>query len=444
MMGAEHVFHRSTGARPPLAVRGEGIHLIDDLGRRYIDACGGAAVSCLGHGHPKIIAAMSEQAARFEYIHTGFFTSDAAEQLAAMIAEMSPGSLDRVWFTSSGSEAIEAALKLARQFHLERGETKRKHIIARRLSYHGNTLGALAAGGSAWRRAPYEPLLIDVALVDPCFEYRFAEPGESPEAYGVRAADELEREILRLGPESVIGFVAETVVGATAGAVPPVPGYLRKVREICDRHGILLILDEVMCGSGRTGTFLSCEHDGVVPDIVTLGKGLGAGYQPIGAVVCTSEVYDAVARGSAALKHGQTYNAHPVGCAAALAVQRVVRDEALLDRVNSAAARLTSLLTERFGNHPNVGDIRGRGLLQAIELVADRSTKAPFDPALALHQHAKADAFERGLLIYPGGGTVDGRSGDHILLAPPYNVTDRELETIVDLLGQTVDAILPS
>ena len=309
---------------------------------------------------------------------------------------------------------------------------------------HGNTLGALATGGSEWRRAPYEPLLIDVALVDPCFEYRFAEAGESADAYGARIAAGLEEEILRLGPESVIGFVAETVVGATAGAVPPVSGYLRRIREICDRHGILLILDEVMCGSGRTGTFLSCEQDDVAPDIATLGKGLGAGYQPMGAVVCTSEVHDTIARGSGALMHGQTYNAHPVGCAAALAVQRVIRDEALLEQVGRAGERLKSLLTERFGDHPNVGDIRGRGLLQAIEIVADRSTKAPFDPALALHKLAKADAFDRGLLIYPGGGTVDGRRGDHILLAPPYNVTDQELEMIVDLLGETVDAVLPS
>jgi adenosylmethionine-8-amino-7-oxononanoate aminotransferase len=443
-MGAEHVFHRSTEARPPVAVRGEGIYLFDEQGRRYIDACGGAAVSCLGHGHPAIIAAMSEQAERLEYIHTGFFTSTAAEELAAMIAEMSPGTLDRVWYTSSGSEAIEAALKLARQYHLERGETGRRHVIARRLSYHGNTLGALAAGGSDWRRAPYGPLLIDVALVDPCFEYRFAGPGESPESYGERAAAALEREIIRLGPDTVIAFVAETVVGATSGAVPPVPGYLRRVRDICDRHGILLILDEVMCGSGRTGTFLSCEQDDVVPDIVTLGKGLGAGYQPIGAVVCTSQVYETIAHGSGALKHGQTYNAHPVGCAAALAVQRIVQDEGLLLRAEQAGTRLMSLLIERFGNHPNVGDIRGRGLLQAIELVADRQAKAPFDPALELHQRAKSDAFGRGLLVYPGGGTIDGRKGDHILLAPPYNVTDQELEMIVDLLADTLSAVLPS
>ena len=443
-MGADHVLHRSTEGRAPIAARGEGIFLIDEAGRRYIDACGGAAVSCLGHGDPEVISAMAEQAARLEYAHTGFFTTDAAEELAAVIAGMSPGSLDRVWFTNSGSEATEAAVKLARQYHLEREDSARCRLIARRFSYHGNTLGALAAGGSVWRRAPYDPLLIDVTLVDPCFEYRFVEAGESAEDYGGRAADSLEVEIQRLGPQTVMAFIAETVVGATAGAVPPVPGYLRRVREICDKYGVLLILDEVMCGSGRTGTFLSCEQDGVVPDIATLGKGLGAGYQPIGAVVCTSAIYDAVAEGSGALKHGQTYNAHPVGCAAALAVQQVVREEHLLDRVEQAGARLCTLLKDRFCDHPYVGDIRGRGLLQAIELVADRETKVPFDPSLKLHERAKKDAFARGMLIYPGGGTADGRSGDHILLAPPYNVTDQELETIVSLLGETIDAVVPA
>ncbi len=443
-MGAEHVFHRSSDAWLPVAVAGEGIYLTDATGRRYIDACGGAAVSCLGHGHPEVLAAMADQAARLEYAHTGFFTTETAEELGALIAGMCPGALDRVWFTSSGSEAIEAALKLARQYHLERGEERRSRVVARRLSYHGNTLGALAAGGSAWRRLPYAPLLIDVSLIDPCFEYRFAEPGESPETYGRRAADALEQEIVRLGPETVMAFVAETVVGATAGAVPPVLGYLQRVREICDRYGVLLILDEIMCGSGRTGTFLSCEQDGVVPDIVTLGKGLGTGYQPIGAVVCTNGVYDAVASGSGTLKHGQTYNAHPVGCAAALAVQRLIEKEGLLARVEEAGARLMALLTARFGDHPNIGNIRGRGLLLALELVADRSTKDSFDRALKLHERVKADAFTRGLLIYPGGGTADGLNGDHILLAPPYNVTDGELEMIVDLLGETVDAVVPS
>jgi len=387
---------------------------------------------------------MAEQAARLEYAHTGFFTSEAAEDLATLIAQHSPGALDRVWFTSSGSESIEAALKLARQYHLERGDSGRTKVIARQLSYHGNTLGALAAGGSAWRRAPYGAFLFDVALVDPCFEYRFAEPGETAEQYGRRAADALEQEIVRLGPETVAAFVAETVVGATTGAVPPVPGYLQRVREICDRYGVLLILDEVMCGSGRTGTFLSCEQDQVIPDIATLGKGLGGGYEPIGAVVCSSQVYEAVAGGSGVLKHGQTYNAHPVGCAAALSVQRVIERDGLLRRVQEAGERLHVLLSDRFADHPNVGDIRGRGLLQAIELVSDRDSKTPFSPELQIHQRAKADAFGRGLLIYPGGGTADGRAGDHILLAPPYNVTDDELGMIVDLLAETVDAVLPS
>jgi adenosylmethionine-8-amino-7-oxononanoate aminotransferase len=443
-MTAGHVFHRSASAQYPTAVRGQGIYLFDGEGRRYVDACGGAAVSCLGHSHKEIVAAIAEQTAHLEFVHTGFFTTDAAEELASVMAAQSPGTLDRVWFTGSGSEAVEAALKLARQYHLERGDVARSRVIARKQSYHGNTLGALAAGGSLWRRIPYEPLLIDVSVVDPCFEFRFSEPGETSEAYGRRVAQSLEDELVRLGPDTVIAFLAETVVGATAGAVPPAGDYLRHIREICDRYGVLLILDEVMCGSGRTGTFLSCEQDGVVPDIVTLGKGLGAGYQPIGAVMCTSQVYDAVACGSGALKHGQTYNAHPVGCAAGLAVQHIIARDRLLSRVDEAGDRLKVLLHSRFGNHPNIGDIRGRGLLLAMELVADRETNVPFDPALAMHQRAKADAFERGLLIYPGGGTIDGRAGDHILLAPPYNVTDDELDMIVDLLAQTVESIFQS
>lgn len=443
-MSKGHVLHRSTSATPPTAVRGDGIFLFGSSGRRYVDACGGAAVSCLGHGHPKIISAISEQASRLEYVHTGFFTSEPAEELGSFIADASPGSLERVWFTSSGSEATEAALKLARQYHLERGEPARSRVIARRLSYHGNTLGALAAGGSEWRRAPYEPLLADVSFIEPCFQYRFGKESESAQSYGARAADALEAEILRLGPDTVMAFIAETVVGATAGAVPPAHGYFQRIREICDAHGVLLILDEVMCGSGRTGTFLSCQQDNIVPDIATLGKGLAGGYQPIGAVLATSRVYDAIASGSGGLKHGQTYNAHPVGCAAALAVQQVIEDEGLLKSVQDAGERLKDLLASRFFDHPNVGDIRGRGLLLALELVEDRSSKTPFDPSLAIHARMKEQAFERGLLIYPSPGTADGRSGDHILLAPPYNVTGDELEMIVDLLGTTMEAILPS
>jgi hypothetical protein len=429
---------------PPIAVRGEGIFLFDSSGRRYLDACGGAAVSCLGHGHPRILSAINEQSERLEYVHTGFFTSEAAEELGSLIAEQSPGSLARVWFTSSGSEATEAALKLARQVQLERGEHERTKVIARHLSYHGNTLGALSAGGSEWRRAPYQPFLFEASFIDPCFEYRFRKASEGAEDYGQRAAGALEAEILRLGPENVMAFIAETVVGATAGAVPPVPGYLRRIREICDTHGVILILDEVMCGSGRTGAFLSCQKDDVVPDIVTLGKGLGGGYQPIGAVLCTSDIYETIANGSHGLKHGQTYNAHPIGCAAALAVQRLIIEEDLLGRVRDSGEKFKALLEARFADHPNVGDIRGRGLLLALELVADRPSKTCFDPKLAIYQRMKSEAFERGLLIYPSGGTADGRKGDHILLAPPYNVSDEELQLIVNLLGETMEAVLPS
>ena len=442
-MSEGHVLHRSASSAPPVALRGEGIFLFDASGRRYVDACGGAAVSSIGHGHPRILSAISEQVSELEYAHTGFFTTKAAEDLASLVAEQSGGSLSRVWFTSSGSEATEAALKLARQVHLERGEPGRTKVIARHLSYHGNTLGALAAGGSEWRRAPYGPLLFDVSFIEPCFQYRFAEPGESAQGYGQRAADALEAEILKVGPQKVMAFIAETVVGATAGAVPPAPGYLERIREICDTHGVLLILDEVMCGSGRTGTFLSFEQDDVVPDIATLGKGLGGGYQPIGAVLCTSEIFEAISSGSGELKHGQTYNAHPVGCAAALEVQRVIIEEGLLERVRNSGERLKALLASRFADHPNVGDIRGRGLLLALELVSDREAKRPFDPKLEIHKKLKSEAFGRGLLIYPSGGTADGRSGDHLLLAPPYNVSDGELEMIVDLLGQTMKAVLP-
>src|SRR5436190_6559484 len=400
-MTAGHVFHRSTEARPPVAVRGQGIFLIDAQGRRYIDACGGAAVSCLGHGHAEIVAALADQAAQLEYVHTGFFTTDAAEQLAALIAEMSPGRLDRVWYTGSGSEAVEAALKLARQYHLERGDPGRSRVIARHLSYHGNTLGALAAGGSAWRRAPYEPLLIDVALVDPCFEYRFAEPGETSDAYGRRLADAFEQEIVRLGPETVMAFVAETVVGATAGAVPPVPDYLKRVRAICDRHGILLILDEVMCGSGRTGTLHACEQEGIAPDLMAIAKGLGGGFAPIGAVLVGGRIIEAFAKGSGLFQHGHTYLGHPLACAGALAVQQVIRRDNLLANVRRQGEHLTRRLGERFGNHHHVGDVRGRGLFQAIELVADRGSKTTFDPKHKLHARIKQHAMAPGLMVYP-------------------------------------------
>jgi adenosylmethionine-8-amino-7-oxononanoate aminotransferase len=437
-----HVFHRSTRKTLPQVIGGEGIELLADNGRRYIDACGGAAVSCLGHGNPVVTKAIAEQAQRIAYAHTSFFTNEPAEALAEAIAEAAPGSLNWVYFLTGGSEAVETALKMARQYFLERGEPKRSRIISRRQSYHGNTLGALAVGGNASRRAPYEPLLTDVSFIDPCFYYRYANPGESAEDYGQRTAGLLEAEILRLGPENVMAFIAETVVGATSGAVPPAPGYMTAVRAICDKYGVLLILDEVMCGAGRTGTFLACEQDGIIPDIVILAKGLGAGYQALGVTLCTDEIYAAFAQGSGAFQHGHTYSAHAIACAAGLAVQQVIREQRLMERVNVGGRHFRQALIARLGSHPNVGDIRGRGLLQAVELVADRDSAAPFEARLKLHARVKSAAFERGLLVYPGGGTIDGERGDHVLLAPPYITTDAQLEQIVGLLADAIDAAI--
>jgi adenosylmethionine-8-amino-7-oxononanoate aminotransferase len=435
-----HVFHRSTRARPPTVVAGHGIELVAADGRRFIDACGGAAVSCLGHGHPVVTGAIARQTAAMAYAHTSFFTTEPAEALADCLAATAPASLSRVYFVDSGSAAVETALKMARQYHIERGAPERSRVISRRQSYHGNTLGALSVSGNPSRRAPYEPLLTETLQIDPCFEYHYSRRDETPEAYGRRVANALEEEILRIGSENVMAFIAETVVGATAGAVPPVHGYFTRIREICDRYGVLLILDEVMCGAGRTGSFLACERDGVVPDIVTLAKGLAGGYQPIGAVLCSDKVYAAFCDGSGAFLNGHTYSAHAIACAAALAVQQVIGEQKLLNRVCEAGRYLRDCLADRFDRHRFVGDVRGRGLLLAIELVADRESKTPFDPARLLGGRVKAEAFERGLLVYPGAGTIDGLCGDHILLAPPYIVTNAQLDVIVDRLARAVDA----
>jgi adenosylmethionine-8-amino-7-oxononanoate aminotransferase len=435
-----HVFHRQPGHDYPVAVAGDGIAIIDRAGRRYLDASGGAAVSCLGHSHPRVIEAIRAQAERLAYAHTSFFTSEPAEDLADQLIAGAPEGIDRAYFVSGGSEAIEAALKLGRQYFLEIGQPQRRRFIARRQSYHGNTLGALAVGGNAWRRRPFEPLLIEVAHVSPCYPYRGKEAGETDEAYGARLAAELEATVQRLGPDSVIGFVAEPVVRATLGAVPAVRGYFEAVRAICDRHGMLLILDEVMCGMGRTGTLFACEQEGVRPDLVAIAKGLGAGYQPIGATLVSRPIFEAIRDGSGFFQHGHTYLGHPLACAAALAVQRTIAEEQLLGRVRLQGERLRALLTERLGGHPNVGEIRGRGLFLGLELVADRASRRPFAAELKLHARIKAEAMARGLLCYPMGGTLDGRRGDHLLLAPPFIVTDDELEAIVARLEQAIAA----
>ncbi len=436
------LLHRNIHATPAVAVGGQGVELFDADGRAYIDASGGAAVSCLGHGHPEVIAALHAQLDRLAYAHTGFFTTDVAERLAERMVADAPGDLGHVYLVSGGSEAVEAALKMARQYHVERGESQRRHVIARRQSYHGNTLGALAAGGNLWRRAQFEPLLFDVAHVEPCYAYRYQAEGETEAEYGARAAAQLEAEIERLGPGNVAAFVAETVVGATAGAVPPAAGYFRHVREICDRHGVLLILDEVMCGMGRTGTLHACAQEGVVPDLLTVAKGLGGGYQPIGAVLLSDRIFEAFDGGSGFFQHGHTYMGHPMAAAAALAVQEVIRRDDLMANVRARGDQLDDALHAAFGQHPNVGDIRGRGLFRALELVADRETKAPLDPARKTHARIKREAMARGLMVYPMGGTIDGKSGDHVLLAPPFIVTEADIGRIVARLADSVEAAL--
>jgi len=436
-----HVLHRGSGTLP-VAVGGDRCHIVDATGKRYLDACGGAAVSCLGHGHPRVIAALQAQAATMAYAHTGFFTNEPMEALADLLIQDAPTGIDKVYFVSGGSEAMEAALKLARQYFVEIGQPRRRHFIARRQSYHGNTLGALAAGGNEARRRQFAPLLIETHHIAPCYAYRDRREAESEAAYGRRAADELEAKILELGPETVIGFIAEPVVGATAGAVTAAPGYFKRVREICDRHGVLLILDEVMCGMGRTGTLHASEQEGVAPDIMAVAKGLGGGYQPIGAMLASARIIAAIEAGSGAFQHGHTYLGHATACAASLAVQQTIRDENLLQAVRARGEDLSAALTERFGSHAHVGDIRGRGLFRGLELVRDRSSRQPFDPALKLHARIKAEAMARGLMCYPMGGTIDGRLGDHVLLAPPYIVTSDEIGELTDKLGQAIDAAL--
>lgn len=436
-----HVFHRHTKTTLPFAVRGDGPYVIDHEGKRYLDASGGAAVSCLGHNHPVVIQAIKQQLDRIPYAHSAFFTNEAMEELADLLIESSPA-LARAYFVCSGSEAIEAALKLARQYFLERGEPQRRYFIARRQSYHGNTLGALAVGGNQWRRRQFEPLLIESHHISPCYAYRGLRADETLEEYGLRVANELEAKIEELGADSVLAFVAETVVGATAGAVAAVPGYFKRIREICDRYDVLLILDEVMCGMGRTGTLFACEQENIQPDMIAIAKGLGAGYQPIAALLVSGQIYDAIRDGSGFFQHGHTYMGHPTACAAALAVQKVIREEDLLTNVRTQGERLAASLQRQFSEHPHVGDIRGRGLFRGLELVADRASKEPFDPEMRLATAVKRRGMEHGLMCYPMSGTIDGRLGDHILLAPPFIINERHIDELIDKLSRALDAAI--
>ncbi|WP_299555496.1 aspartate aminotransferase family protein [uncultured Tateyamaria sp.] len=437
-----HVFPRHTKTILPTAVGGDGCYLIDAEGKRYLD-CGDAAVSCLGHSDQTVIAAVQDQVAKVAFAHSGFMTSEPAEALADLLVAHAPGTLDRVYFVSGGSEAVESAIKLARQYFVEIGQPKRQHVIARKQSYHGNTLGALSAGGNQWRRAQFGPLLVDMSHIAPCYEYIGRADGESSFDYGQRVANELEAEILRIGPEKVMAFMAEPVVGATLGAVPAVDGYFARIREICDQYGVLLILDEVMCGMGRTGHLFACAHDRVTPDILCIAKGLGAGYQPIGAMMCTDKIYAAIENGTGFFQHGHTYLGHPVATAAALAVVQELTGRDLPARAGVMGDKLHAALETAFGQHPHIGDVRGRGLFRGVEIVADRESKTPFAPELGLAGKIKKAAFAEGLICYPMSGTRDGKHGDHILLAPPFIVEEGQIEELIDKLSCALAMVLP-
>ncbi|WP_225373757.1 aspartate aminotransferase family protein [Klebsiella variicola] len=433
-----HVIHRSLRSTPIVASRAQGSYIFDAQGKPYLDACGGAAVSCLGHAHPDVLAAMHRQIDQLAYAHTSFFTSDVVEQLAEHLTRTAPGELNYAYFVSGGSEAIETALKMARQYFVEIGQPSRTRFIARKQSYHGNTLGALAVGGNEWRRRQFAPLLMDVIRVSACNEYRDRRADETQQQYTERLLNELEQAILEAGPETIIGFCAETVVGATTGATPPTPGYLKGVRRLCDKYGILYIADEVMCGMGRTGTLHAFEQDDVVPDLVTIAKGLGGGYQPIGAVLASETIVSALKAGSGLFQHGHTYICHATAASAALAVQQVIARDNLLAAVKQQGAYLQQALREVLGELPHVGDTRGRGLFAGVELVRDKDNKTPFDPALKLHAAIKANCMARGLMVYPMGGTIDGQYGDHILIAPPFIITPAQIDFVVDTLNSVI------
>ena len=439
-----HVFPRDSRTTAPIAVSGEGCYLVDANGKQYFDGSGGAAVSCLGHNDAEVKTAIIDQLDHLAFAHTGFFSSVPAEALADALAAAAPGALNRVYFVSGGSEAVEAALKLARQYFVERGMPEKRYLIGRRQSYHGNTLGALAAGGNEWRRAQFAPLLFDSHHIAPCFAYRDKRDDETEFAYGQRAANALEDEILRLGPNNVMAFIAETVVGATLGAVPAVPGYFKRIREICDRYEVLLVLDEVMCGMGRTGGLFAYEVEDIQPDIITIAKGLGAGYQPIGAFLCSDHIYKTIAGGSGFFQHGHTYLGHPTACAAAYAVLQKMISQNLPARVQMMGGKLQKALHDAFRQHPHIGDIRGRGLFLGLEFVQDRGQKTPFDPKLGINRKIKAAAFEAGLICYPMGGTINGKSGDHLLLAPPFIIDDHHVDEIITKLSTAFAVALPA
>ncbi len=439
-----HILHRHSRITPPIASHGEGVYLYDQSGKQYLDACCGAAVSCLGHNHPKIIDAIKQQLDQLAYAHTSYFTTETAEALADKLVEMAPANIDRAYFLTGGSEANETAFKLARQFFVEIGQPERKYFIARQQSFHGNTLMTLAIGGNEWRKQAFKPILPPTHHVSAAYAYRDQRKDETEKQYGKRLAEEFEAKVLELGADKVIGFIAEPVVGATAGALPAPKGYFKRIRKICNQHGILLILDEIMCGMGRVGSRFACEQEGITGDIITLAKGLGGGYQPIGATLISGQISDAIEYGSGFFQHGHTYISHPCVTAGALAVQNEIDDQNWLENVRIQGAALKAALHAELDSHPHVGDIRGRGLFLGVELVEDRASKKPFPVDFPLHALIKKNAMALGLMVYPMPGTIDGQNGHHVLIAPPFIIQPNHIDEIVSKLTQAVDTSIQS
>tara|TARA_Y100000590_G_C15747303_1_gene1022632 strand:- start:2688 stop:4025 length:1338 start_codon:yes stop_codon:yes gene_type:complete len=435
-----NLFNRQLNQDMPVAVSGKGVYLFDSNGNRYLDACGGAAVSTLGYSNAKIRKSIIKQTKKLSYVHSGYFNTNVSEELAKTLSDNLPDGLDWVYIVSGGSEAVEASLKLARQYHLANGNLSKIEIISRHQSYHGSTLGALAAGENIPRRKPYEPLLTQhIHHIAPCHYWRWSQDNETEIEYGIRTANELENKILELGEDNVSAFICETIVGATMGAVCPVDGYFERIREICDKYNVLLILDEVMCGMGRCGKLFAFEYYNVEPDIVCIAKGLGAGYQPIGAMICNNSIYSLIRENIGFFEHGHSYLAHPTSCAAALGVLDELLNRNLLEKVILKGEKMKKMLNKKFSNIEYIGEIRGRGLLIGIELVKNKYTKEPFDPIHKIYNKVKFNALEEGLMVYPNGGSIDGLKGDHILIAPPFIINNRNIKEIVDKIALVLD-----
>lgn len=444
--GHSRVLHRHLTQSYPVAVGGRGVYVIDSAGKHYIDACGGAAVSSLGYSYLPLKNAIKEQLDRLPFVHSSFFTTEVIEKTAEVLINDTKGQMDKVFFVSGGSEAIEASVKMARQYFVECGQINKRYFIARKQSYHGNTLGALALGGNEARKVPYKDILLDSHHISACYEYRERQAGESLNDYGLRAANELETEILRLGADNVAAFVAETIVGATAGCVTATPTYFPRIREICDQYQVLLISDEIMCGMGRSGTLHAYEQENFVPDILAVAKGIAAGYQPLGAVMMKQFIVDAIADGSGFFQHGHTYVAHATVVSAGLATQQVMKSENLLENVVKQGHYLNQLLHEQLADDEVIGefigDIRGRGLFCGVELVVDKASKTPHAIELPIANQIRQTAMSNGLMCYPSAGTIDGVKGNHVLLAPAYIVSTEEIVEIVDKLKVTLRTVL--